>query len=386
MSDLYDSQNHAPTLPRICNDALRRARFRGCLLAGAAGDALGGAVEFSSLSEIRQNHGANGISNYVQSFGSMGAITDDTQMTLYTAEGLLRGYVRTQTRGLGTSLVAVTAHAYLRWLLTQGIRSPLLRDDAIDGWLSTHRALYSRRAPGSTCLSALSLMSSFGNKAENDSKGCGGVMRAAPVGLFMSSKLLENKSYYIAETFKLGCDVAAITHGHPTGQLPSGTLALLVGLLVNGESLDNALNIALRELQQHDKHQESLDAIVLARSLSSSDISAEAAIQKIGEGWIAEEALAIAVFSCLRANDLQEGVIMAVNHGGDSDSTGAIAGNILGAMFCEEEIPQRWLNELELRDVIGQVADDLAVFHEWRLDWQDNQEESTFYWTRYPGW
>jgi ADP-ribosyl-[dinitrogen reductase] hydrolase len=52
-------------------------------------------------------------------------------------------------------------------------------------------------------------------------------------------------------------------------------------------------------------------------------------------------------------------VLLAVNHGGDSDSTGSIAGNLLGLLVGEEGIPDRWLRRLELREVITQVADDL---------------------------
>ena len=65
-------------------------RYRGCLLGGAVGDALGAGVEFMSLDEIRGRYGPAGVTGYVPCYGRSGAITDDTQMTLFTAEGLLR--------------------------------------------------------------------------------------------------------------------------------------------------------------------------------------------------------------------------------------------------------------------------------------------------------
>ena len=99
---------------------LVRNRFLGCLLGGAVGDAMGAPVEFMKLSEIRERFGPKGIQEYEIVYGRRGAITDDTQMTLFTAEGLIRAYVRSCGRGI-TTYSGVTAHAYLRWLRTQGV-------------------------------------------------------------------------------------------------------------------------------------------------------------------------------------------------------------------------------------------------------------------------
>lgn len=96
-----------------------RGRFLGCLLGRALGDALGALVEFMPRSEILQRFGPKGIRQYAPAYGGLGKITDDTQMTLFTAEGLLRGWIRGCLKGI-TSYPTVTAHAYLRWLQTQG--------------------------------------------------------------------------------------------------------------------------------------------------------------------------------------------------------------------------------------------------------------------------
>jgi ADP-ribosylglycohydrolase len=112
-----------------------------------------------------------------------GTITDDTQMTLFTVEGLIRAGVRTD-RGIGFT-VAVVHHAYDRWLDTQLLPGP---SGQLDGWLQAEQWLYARRAPGNTCLSALTderqggdAIQQFGGQADNNSKGCGGVMRVAPL-------------------------------------------------------------------------------------------------------------------------------------------------------------------------------------------------------------
>jgi ADP-ribosylglycohydrolase len=83
-------------------------------------------------------------------------------------------------------------------------------------------------------------------------------------------------------------------------------------------------------------------------------------IAELGGGWVAEEALAIGLWCALAAESLEDGIIMAVNHSGDSDSTGMIAGNLLGLIFGPQAIPERWLEELELRDVITRIALDLT--------------------------
>src|SRR5215471_13633198 len=125
--------------------------FTGCLL----GDAVGAPVEFHSIHLIRDKYGSAGITDYVAAYGRRGAITDDTQMTLFTAEGLLRAIARRRHKG-ACHPASVIQHAYIRWLRTQGVRrqSPFSQDE-MDGWLIGVKDLHSGRAPGATCLSAL---------------------------------------------------------------------------------------------------------------------------------------------------------------------------------------------------------------------------------------
>ena len=305
----------------------RNQRFRGCLLAGAIGDALGAPVEFMSRNAIHAHFGAGGITDLAQAYGRVGAITDDTQMTLFTAEGLLRAFVRHASRGI-TTYPGVVASAYLRWLRSQDEDRDVVEE--ADGWLISHRQLHARRAPGNTCLSALWAMQAAkcgGRPANNNSKGCGGVMRVAPVGLFASHW------HDHAKAFDLACQLAALTHGHPTGQLPAGVLASLVHDLSLGHGLDPALDRAMAVLAERDDADETITALGNARSLASETIRGNCApsqaLSRLGEGWIAEEALAMSVYCALVANDLRDGLILAVNHGGDSDSTGAITGKAM---------------------------------------------------------
>lgn len=113
-----------------------RSRVRGCLLAGAVGDALGAAIEFASLPEIRQQFGPQGLTGYAPAYGRLGAITDDTQLTLFSAEGLVLAARAGALHRPGERLRHLH-RAVLRWLRTQGehSRSPTFeRTD--EGWMA----------------------------------------------------------------------------------------------------------------------------------------------------------------------------------------------------------------------------------------------------------
>ena len=318
----------------------------GSLLAGAVGDALGAAIEFNHLDDIRARYGPSGLTDYAPAYGRLGAITDDTQMTLFTLEGL------TLARARGADPLRTVRAAYGRWLHTQG--GPEVPPD---GRLLDEPELFHRRAPGSTCLNALH-GGAFGTVTEriNDSKGCGGVMRAAPAALWSDD---------LGEVFAIGAGVAALTHGHPSGYLSAGVLAVLVRQVAHGIDLATAAAAARRELVRWAGHEEQLVLLDRAVRLGTSGErpTPELIEREFGGGWVGEEALAIGLYAAFAATSLADGLLIAVNFSGDSDSTGAICGNILGARDGVEAIPEHWLTDLELADVVERLADDaLATF------------------------
>ena len=351
-----------------------REKFRGCLLAGAVGDALGAPVEFMSLGQIHKTFGPLGIFDYAEAFGRKGAITDDTQMTLFTAEGVLRAYTRMSTRGICDS-TGVISFAYLRWLHTQNPKGALQTSNVIDwpiisGWLISNSELFSLRAPGTTCLDALRIIESGGERGANNSKGCGGVMRVAPVGMLMASLTIRDndlKSNLLSQSFEMGCESAGITHGHPTGQLSSGVFSAIIYLLLLGETIESSINQSISILKTKANNTETLHAIEHALKLAAKPTNHHNAIKQLGLGWVAEEALAISIYCALRTNNIENGIQMAVNHDGDSDSTGSLTGQILGAIHGVSSIPPRWLSELELKTIIEEVADDIASAPDWEL-------------------
>ena len=342
-----------------------RARTRGCLLGGALGDALGAPIEFMPWPMIRSLYGERGLATLEPAYGRAGAITDDTQMTLFTAEGLIRASVRGKSRGSGDP-PAVVLHAYRRWLYTQGIPWAEAAGDprgglrGPDGWLVRQRFLHARRAPGNTCLGALA-HGGGERAATNDSKGCGGVMRSAPVGL-LAGPGTGGEPTAREGLFRLAVECAALTHGHPSGQLPAGVLAATLHAIVHeGQPLARALDLATAVLRGQRHHEETLAALAAARDLAGRGAPSPEKVHTLGGGWVAEEALAIAVYAALSCpGDLRAALVLAVNHSGDSDSTGALCGNLLGAALGQEALPADWLGRLEGRDVIRRLADDLV--------------------------
>jgi ADP-ribosylglycohydrolase len=307
-------------------------RYLGCLFGLAAGDALGAPVEFLSREDILAQYGPQGITEY-KAWGSFpaGSFTDDTQMSLATAEGCIRAYQHLRARG--------TVHpAGLVW-------------KRYKEWLRSQNKPEQRRAPGSTCLAALksAKMPTTDLKA-NDSKGCGGVMRTAPIGL----------AYAPPEAFHHGLECGALTHGHPTGYLTSGFIAAMVAHLVGGTEVAEAVQRTMPLLEAYKGHEDTKRKLGQALALTSSGTLVPQAIEALGGGWVADEALAIAVYCALKhPGDFRAGVTAAVNHSGDSDSTGCITGAIMGTALGVDEIPPPWLNGIEDYDAIKKLSVDL---------------------------
>lgn len=321
-------------------------KIKGCLIGGALGDALGTPVEFDRWDKIKLMHGADGVTELADN----NIISDDTQMTLFTCEGIINS---------DGDIIASVYQSYLNWLLTQGYhrtRYSFSLQKRIELFPETESELldipelHKRRSPGNTCISAL-LQDKMGTIEHplNDSKGSGGIMRAAPIGF------IEN-----ADSFKLGCESAAITHGHPGGYVPAGILADIIHTLVySTHSLRSAMQMAI------DKTRKAYPTAYRTLALAERAIELTTSrrynnfesIIELGEGWTGDEALAIALYSALKYQDnVKDALLCAVNHNGDSDTTGSITGHIIGAHLGYVNIPKDWEEKLELREVILDVA------------------------------
>lgn len=357
--------------------------IRGSLMAGAAGDAIGYPVEFMSRNAILARYGDKGITEFKLDSDGKALVSDDTQMTLFTANGMLMGLTRGYMRGIGGDPKDYVGGAYIDWYYTQTVNKVSERDDFHYTWLRDLPELAHRRAPGITCLNACESLLAH-RDVENNSKGCGGIMRVAPMGLFDASFKESGgsgfyyKTVYLAEA---GAHIARVTHLHPLGYLPAALMTLLLSRIVPltpdevKESIIDIINGGLDVMMNmygndYAKYKEYLRTLTLkAVNLAHSNISDIQAIMQLGEGWTAEEAWAISLYCVIRHIDnMKEAIIAAVNHDGDSDSTGSITGNIMGAIYGYEAIKRERLfcpygkkfeDTIELHNIILAIADDL---------------------------
>ncbi len=244
-------------------------------------------------------------------------------------------------------------------------------------WLTAIDGLYVRRAPGLSCLKGLKALSE-GEKVKSESqKGCGGVMRVAPIGLFMAAR----EEYTIEDATNLGAAAAKITHKGQLGFLPAALLANIIYrlTLISTEEASQNLGQIIRDAMTQlsaviDKESgksfgklysskiRAMNGLIdLAFDYSTSELSDFEAISRIGHGKLGNEAIAIAIYCCLRyPSDFERCIIASVNHSGDCDSTGAVTGNIIGAALGWSQIPSHFAERLELLDTLEMIASDLA--------------------------
>ena len=342
-------------------------KIMGGLVGGAIGDALGYPVEFSSWKEIQKEYGFEGIQKYDLDFETGAAVfSDDTQMSLFTANGILIGETHGHLKGIQGPIANYVHTAYKEWLRTQEWGSDPRQDHHC--WLYEIPDLHCDRAPGTTCLSALrsGKMGSI-DAPLNSSKGCGGVMRVAPLALHYQPISDADRRFLDMD----GAEIAAITHGHPLGYIPAAILTHIISIGVYGDGTKSILAAvdeawaAARDMFKEKASAADLDCmeslITKARALADAEGSDEEHIRAIGEGWSGDEAFAIAVYCSLRyADDFSKAVIAAVNHSGDSDSTGAITGNILGSWLGYDAIDEKWKTNLEMKGILLEMAEDLC--------------------------
>lgn len=335
-------------------------KYRGCMLGGAVGDALGYAVEFIDDEHIFRKFGENGITEYELNCDGKAEISDDTQMSLFTANGLLIGTTRGMMRGIMGSYQSYIALCYKDWLKTQtadelGFESPEY------SWLNNIPDMNHSRAPGRTCISYL-MHNNLGsvNEPKNNSKGCGGVMRVAPIGLYLGGRSVDD-----TEVDMIGAETAALTHGHDLGFIPAAALVHIINSVSHSnialiDAVEKAKSAVANEFSNAKHITDMVNLIDKAIALSKEEYNDLDAIRELGQGWVAEETLAIAIYCALKySDDFEKAIIASVNHSGDSDSTGAVTGNILGAYLGMKSIPDKYLEDLELRDTIIELADDL---------------------------
>ncbi len=287
--------------------------LKNSIYASALGDSLGYLVEFQSIDEIKRKYGENGLI-LNSSIAQNGLFcSDDTQMSLFLLNALV---------DLGKNIKNIkvfkekTYESYKDWYFTQMENF----DSSNNQSLLKFESLFNRRAPGNTCLSALSL-DKFGTMAFriNDSKGAGGLMRTLPIGFFTEST---------DEAFNLGSVQAALTHGHELGFLSAGFYSAMIFSMVHlNMNMADSINNAENELLKYDNSMGLVEKINQVKWILKDipGLEGKSLNYHFGEGWVAEEALMIAIYVAETSSSLEEVLRKSINHNGDSDTTGCLA-------------------------------------------------------------
>ncbi|MGG8408506.1 ADP-ribosylglycohydrolase family protein, partial [Streptomyces sp. 12297] len=301
-----------------------RSRVRGALLGAAIGDSFGAPVAGLSLEDIRDTHGVEGLAEPAPAYGRRGSVTASTQLTLFTVDGLIRAHVRRDT---GAWHPPTDVHrAYLRWMATQHDWGPDERRTD-NGWLAQEEWLYARRGPDRAAMTGFGdeILGTLANPKNPTARDAGAAVRSAPFGLLVG--------WEPSLVLQLAVECAAQSHGHPAAYLSAGAFAVIVHGLTRGDSLDSSVQRALGLLGSRPGQQPVTDALQRALGAVRQGMPSPKLVESLspGDGGHAEDALAVAVYCALVAEDLRHGLRLAVNHGGDSTATGALCGALLGA-------------------------------------------------------
>lgn len=291
-------------------------KLHGYLFGTACADALGRSVEHLTLEQIKEKYGEQGILE----LPSESPWTDDTQLMLVLARGLLHGAELELPE-----LMYKIAEELVLWL-----------DEPDLG------------AGATTKGAALSLKDGIHwSESGLNSKTCGSLMRVGILGF-----VFRNNPEKLVKVASLS---GRITHTHPIADAASVAGAYAVKLALDGVAPEEMFLPLLRITEGISD--EFTEALKHSYELAHSNLSDEEALQKIGQGWYADETFALAYFCILRYPDnYKKAVQTAVNITGDSDSVGSVAGGILGARLGIEAVPVSWIEALKEKVILEEMV------------------------------
>jgi len=351
-------------------------RVRGLMLGGAIGDALGAPRRTISAAPPPDLRDEESGASYLLWRGRRGAISEVTQLTLFTAEGIIRRYVRESLKGIPASAGVVT-HAWNRWLASQRVSSVGKQPDNRDGWLWQLREMHTQRTADRCTIQVLKATEPFASeRSRNQHLDSGALMRVSPV---VCTHPVNSGLEAAGRVYDFGREVSWTTHGHPDGYVPAAAFATVLYLTLWGAPIRDAIGQASTVL---DRDHEADRTKVLLRCLASGESLDADAILRCTWDRPALRALSIALCCARDHADFRWAVTRALAYGFDTAVVGSLTGQLAGAVCGESGLPRPLIDSLELREVITASADDLVGFLKW--DWEQLESDET--WTRYPGW
>ena len=303
-----------PVIPKGWGTMKESARYRGCLLGLAVGDAVGTAVEFRRRGTFEPVSDMVGGGPFRLRPGQS---TDDTSMALCLATSLVER---------GGFDAADQINRYCRW--------------AKDGYLSSTGALFDI---GNTVAGALRRYRDDGNPFAGptalNTAGNQWSVRLAPIPMFFPD---------LDDVERLAADSARTTHGQQSASTPASRTNHLPGTSRSTEGrrwlLGDAASLVAGER---------IAAIARGtyRGKPESDIR--------GSGYVVQS-LEAALWAFAGTESFADAILAAANLGDDADTTAAVCGQVAGAYYGEPGIPSHWLDRLACRSEIAALADELG--------------------------
>ena len=321
----------------------QRKQFVACLLGGAIGEMIGGPFDRLPLAVMRARVGGD-----VTGPTATSRIGDDTQLTLFTVEGIMRAEMRWLDRGL-CHTPTVVWNAYRRWGLSQGLAlAPGLSPDK-GSWLLERPELHDRGRASPRCLEVIAagVAGSIDHRI-NRSDGSAAVMRLAPVGLRWDG----------TEAARNGAEFAALTHGGDRAIAASAAFAVLVTALRTGRPLDVAVNDSVEAASDMPAGDVLAPATSKALDLAGRQPRSAEALHRLGTGRTSLGALLHAIYTVACTDTFEQAILVAVNQDGTSATSASLTGQLAGLIYGLETIPSHWQATSPVRDLIVELADD----------------------------
>jgi ADP-ribosylglycohydrolase len=327
-------------------------RYKAVILGLACGDALGKPTEFGSVKSIRSRFGQAGIQHINQ---TTGLFTDDTQMAVALAEGLLDSAIFAESILTEDSTLEERQAAYATLVNVPEQVMPHVAKRFVE-WAFGPK---NNRAPGNTCMAGCRALRDGKPWTESgvpNSRGCGSAMRAAPLGLvYKAGKTLKEMSYASS----------VVTHGHQAAQEAAHVAALAVRLLIEGTHPTQLLERLSREVTEPNfvklmgRVEKAVNDTITGKTTPE---EVQTFAGGLGESWVGDEAVASALYCFLLADAQGEGYVETVRYGantdGDSDSIATICGSFAGAYWGlgGKGLPESWISHVEDSKYLGQLA------------------------------
>jgi len=299
------------------------SKAKGLMFGLAIGDAMGQPTEFINLDEIKKLYGPEGI----QELPTPGLYTDDTQMTL----SIIRGILNSSSDDI-EDIMSNIRDEFVKWVYSEEWRTGGAGRTCTQGVLNMRKGIH------------------WSKSGIKDAKGCGTAMRVLPVGYLYQYD--EDKLKQVAYSSGI------CTHNHPTADAACIGAAYAIKYILDKNPI-TLLPLHMAEFTEgmSDEWDQALSRLHVVLTTESFWDDEEAALKFLGEGWIAEEAVILALYCFLRyPNDYRKVVTRAANTNGDSDSIACIAGGFSGVYLGIDSIPKEWINRLNNNKYIEEIS------------------------------